>query len=430
MASTEFSNRVYTWFRISMRTIAIASLTVLMFLVPAFRAVETLPPQLSDSEFWGLIADSSEDGGTFLSENFLSNERGFQYVIPPLLQTIQSGGVYMGVGPEQNFTYMSAFHPKIAFVVDIRRQNMIEHLLYKAVFEMSPNRVEFMSRLFSRKAPAELNADSSVDELFSAFAALPLEPEYHQKNLQSVKDLLWKEHKFGLTTEDEASLEHVYDAIVKAGTTLGYSVSDPNLANRIITTRIFDVATGTSDVAVLSAGDLETAIRLFRFPVNPADPQGGTATRVNVSAFPTYTDLMTATDGSGVNRSYLASEGNYRIVREMQKNNLIVPLVGDFAGPKAIQAVGKYLNDHNATVSVFYLSNVEQYLTPTEKLKRFYENVATLPLNSSSSFIRSAQATGVQPGIVQSYSSPIRDVLDAVIEDRAQTFNDILRLSH
>jgi len=78
---------------------------------------------------------------------------------------------------------------------------------------------------------------------------------------------------------------------------------------------------------------------------------------------------------------------------------------------------------------VFYLSNVEQYLTPLEKLKRFYENVATLPLNSSSSFIRSAQATGVQPGIVQSYSSPIRDVLDAVLEDRAQSFNDILRLS-
>jgi hypothetical protein len=413
-----------------MRTLAIASLTVLLFLVPAFRAVETLPAQLSDSEFWGLVEDSSEDGGTFLSENFLSNERGFQYVIPPLLQKIQPGGVYMGVGPEQNFTYVSAFQPKIAFVVDIRRQNMIEHLLYKAVFEMSSNRAEFLSRLFSRKAPAGLNADSSVDELFSAYATVPLDPEYHQKNLQSVKDVLWKQHKFGLTTEDETSLEHVYDAITKAGTTLGYSVSDPNLANRVITTRIFDVATGTSDVAVLSAGDLETAIRLFRFPVNPADPQGGTATRVNVSTFPTYTDLMTATDGSGVNRSYLASEGNYKSVREMQQKNLVVPIVGDFAGPKAIQAVGKYLSDHNATVSIFYLSNVEQYLTPTPTLKRFYENVATLPLNSSSSFIRSAQATGVQPGIVQSYSSPMRDVLDAVIDDRALTFNDILRLSH
>jgi len=411
-----------------MRTITIASLTLLLFLVPAFRAVETLPERLSDSEFWELITDSSEDGGTFLSENFLSNERGFQYVIPPLLQKIQSGGVYLGVGPEQNFTYVSAFHPKIAFIVDIRRQNMIEHLLYKAVFEMSPNRVEFLSRLFSRKAPAELNSDSSVDALFSAYATVPLDPEYHQKNLQSVKDLLWKQHKFKLTTEDEASLEHVYDAISKAGETLGYSVSDPNLANRVITTRIFDVPTGTSDVAVLNPGDLQAAILLLR-SVNPGYSQSTVTPITTISVFPTYTDLMTATDGSGLNRSYLVSENNYRIVREMQQKNLIVPVVGDFAGPKAIQAVGKYLTDHNSTVSVFYLSNVEQYLTPLEKLKRFYENVATLPLNSSSSFIRSAQATGVQPGIVQSYSSPIRDVLDAVLEDRAQSFNDILRLS-
>jgi hypothetical protein len=351
-------------------------------------------------------------------------------VIPPLLQKIQPGGVYMGVGPEQNFTYVSAFHPKIAFVVDIRRQNMIEHLLYKAVFEMSPNRAEFLSRLFSRKVPPALNSESSVDELFNAYATAPLDPEYHQKNLQSVKDLLWKQHKFGLTAEDETSLEHVYDAITKAGTNLGYSVSDPNYANRVITTRIFDVATGTSDVAVLSPGDLETAIRLFRFPTNPADPQGVSSPGVSVSAFPTYTDLMTATDGSGVHRSYLASEGNYKIVREMQQKNLIVPVVGDFAGPKAIQAVGKYLSDHNSTVSIFYLSNVEQYLTPTPTLKRFYENVATLPLNSSSTFIRSAQATGVQPGIVQSYSSPMRDVLDAVIEGRVQNFNDILQYSH
>ena len=304
---------------------------------------------------------------------------------------------------------------------------MIEHLLYKAVFEMSPNRAEFMSRLFSRRAPAELIADSSVDELFSAFAALPMDPEYHQNNLQSVKDLLWKQHKFGLTVEDEASLEHVYDAIVKAGTTLGYSVSDPNLAGRVITTRIFDATTGISDVTV----DLANQYRILRIPGSPNDPEVLVSPpRYTISTFPTYADLMTTMDGSGVRRSYLASEVNYKIVREMQQKNLIVPLVGDFAGPKAIRAVGKYLSDHDATVSLFYLSNVEQYLTPTEKLKRFYENVATLPLNSSSSFIRSAQATGLQPGIVQSYSSPVRDVLDAVIEDRAQTFNDILRLSH
>jgi len=413
-----------------MRTITIATLAVLLFIVPAFRAIETLPPQLSDAEFWGLVTDSSEDGGTFLSENFLSNEQGFQYVIPPLLQKIQPGGVYMGVGPEQNFTYMSAFRPKIAFVVDIRRQNMIEHLLYKAAFEMSSNRVEFLSRLFSRMAPPSLNANSTVEELFNAYASAPVDPEYHAKNLQAVKDLLWKQHKFGLTAEDETSLEHVYDAITKAGTSLGYSVSDATLAGRVITTRTIDPATGISNITVVAPADLANQYRAISIPGSPNDPQVLVAPRISVTVFPSYTDLMTATDGSGTNRSYLASEGNYKVVREMQRKNLIVPLVGDFSGPKAIRAVGKYLNDHKATLSVFYLSNVEQYLTPTPKLQTFYENVATLPLDSSSSFIRSAQATGVQPGIVQSYSSSMQEVLSAVTEGRVQNFTGILRLSH
>jgi hypothetical protein len=68
---------------------------------------------------------------------------------------------------------------------------------------------------------------------------------------------------------------------------------------------------------------------------------------------PSYYALMISTDGRGKNWSYLANEKNYRRVREMQQKNLIVPVVGDFAGPKAIKAVGKYLKEHNAAVSVF-----------------------------------------------------------------------------
>jgi len=413
-----------------MRVLTLASLVVLLFVVPAFRAVESLPPQLADAEFWNIVTDSSEDSGTFLSENFLSNERGFQYVIPPLKQRVQPGGVYMGVGPEQNFTYLTAFQPKIAFVVDIRRQNMIEHLLYKAVFELSPNRMEFLSRLFSRKIPPGLTAESKVEDMFNAYAAALMDPEYHQQNLQAVKDLLWTQHGFGLTAEDAVSLEHVYEAFAKAGTSLGYSVSDPNLAGRLITTRVLDVNTGVTDLTALGPAELLNALRSVNLSANSAVPQELLVQpRISIAVFPTYTDLMTATDGSGINRSYLASEANYKVVRGMQQKNLIVPIVGDFAGPKAIRAVGEYLKAHNATLSVFYLSNVEQYLTPTAKLKSFYENVATLPLNPMSSFIRSAQASGVQPGIVQSYSSPIQDVVDAVLEGRALSFPDILRMS-
>ena len=65
---------------------------------------------------------------------------------------------------------------------------------------------------------------------------------------------------------------------------------------------------------------------------------------------PTYADLMTQTDGAGKFRSYLASESSYAFLRELETQNLVVPVVGDFAGPKAIRTVGAYLKAHGATV--------------------------------------------------------------------------------
>ena len=102
------------------------------------------------------MTDFSEPNGFFRSDNFLSNEVEYQWVIPTLTSTLGTGGVYLGVGPEQNFTYIVALRPKLAFIVDIRRGNLHEHLLYKAFIEMSADRAEFLSRLFARKQPADL----------------------------------------------------------------------------------------------------------------------------------------------------------------------------------------------------------------------------------------------------------------------------------
>jgi hypothetical protein len=145
--------------------------------------------------------------------------------------------------------------------------------------------------------------------------------------------------------------------------------------------------------------------------------------------FPTYAEVMKAKDASGKTWSYLATEENYQRVRGMQEKNLIVPLVGDFAGPSALRAVGQFLKDHDATVSVFYVSNVEQYLTPLPRLQDFYVNVAELPLDASSTFIRSAQISGPQPGLAQSSISSMQNILDAVLSGRARNWNDILQLS-
>ena len=130
---------------------------------------QSLPTKLDDSTFWRLVTDYSEQGGFFRSDNFVSNETSFQYVIPGLKQRTKTGGVYLGVGPEQNFTYIVALQPKIAFIFDIRRQNMLTHLMYKAVIEQATDRADFLSRLFSRARPAKLDSTSTVDALFAAF---------------------------------------------------------------------------------------------------------------------------------------------------------------------------------------------------------------------------------------------------------------------
>src|SRR5215475_12632341 len=94
------------------------------------RAADTLPTQLTDSEFWKLSTEFSEPDGSFRSDNLLSNESYFQFVIPQLNEVARSGQVYMGVGPEQNFTYIAALKPKMVFIVAIRRGNFDLQLMY------------------------------------------------------------------------------------------------------------------------------------------------------------------------------------------------------------------------------------------------------------------------------------------------------------
>lgn len=361
-------------------------LSVLLAVSPSYKAAETLPGEISDEAFWKMVVDMSEPDGYFQFENFLSNELGYQYVIPRLLQNTRPGGAYIGVAPEQNFTYIAALKPGIAFIVDIRRQNMLELLMYKAFFEMSENRAEFISKLFARKRPQGLSENSTAIELFEAYRTVRPDPELFKRNLEAMKSLLVKEHKFALRPEDlsgNASIEYIYNVFVDAGPYLDYST-------------------------------------------------GGRGAGTNN---PTYEDLMAIDDGAGQARSYLASEENYRLIREMEKRNLIVPIVGDFAGPKTLRAVGRYLKDHDATVSAFYLSNVEQYLFMDYKAGDFYENVAALPLDSGSTFIRSFSGGGFGGGFAggpfrfQSTVSSMKTLLEEYKAGRIRQYGDVRDLS-
>ncbi len=166
-----------------------------------------LPSRLSDVEFWALIERVSEPGGYFRSDNILSNEAGFQVVIPELLRTTKRDAVYLGVGPEQNFTYIAALEPKMAIILDIRRGNLHMHLLYKALFELSANRAEFVSRLFSKPLPRGLDSTITVDSLFTAIWYSRTDSALYSRNLAAVKAHLVTTHGFPLTADDLAGID-------------------------------------------------------------------------------------------------------------------------------------------------------------------------------------------------------------------------------
>ena len=309
-----------------------------------YTLAQTIPAQLTDQQFWKISSESSEEDGSFRSDNLLSNEYGFQNVLSDLTSTVKPGGIYLGVGPEQNFTYIVAIKPKMVFIIDIRRGNLDLHLMYKALFELSKDRAEFVSRLFARKRPDGLGTQSSAEEIFNAYATVQPGEALYNENLKAILDHLTRKHGFGLSNKDQEGIEYVYANFYRFGPDINYNSSQ-------------------------NGGF------------------GGGGNRV------TYADLMTATDDRGEPRSYLANEQNFAILKELETKNMVVPVVGNFAGPKAIRAVGKYLKDLDATVSAFYLSNVEDYLNGT-LWTDFCRNTASLPLDQASTFIRTARGSG------------------------------------
>lgn len=345
----------------------------------------TIPERLDDTTFWAMVNELSEPGGYFHSDNFVSNELGFQYVIPEMLAAAGTGGVYVGVGPDQNFTYITALRPRIAFIVDIRRQNLLQHLMYKALIEMSSDRDDFLERLFARNWNNEPPPGLEADSLFKLLASLPRDSVLYQSNLTAIFDRLTRHHKFNLDPFDSASVQYIYKAFYDAGTSLTYSS-------------------------------------------NSARGWGG-------RGMPSYRMLMTATDQDMNNKSYMGSDEAFALLKDMHERNLIVPIVGDFAGPKALRAVGDWLREKKASVDIFYVSNVEQYLFQQgDAWERFYGNVSAMPRDRRALFVRSVSNRGWRPrqhpyARSSSVTSSIEEVLGLFRTGRLQSYADIVDLS-
>ena len=323
--------------------------------------------RLTDQEFWQLIEEFSEPGGFFRSENLVSNEDTFQYVIPRLQSFVKPGGIYVGVGPDQNYTYIAALAPRIAFIPDIRRGNLHVHLMYKALFELSADRAEFLSRLFGRRKPAGVGAGASPAALFDAIddATFGRDRSAYEDNLKAILAQLEQRRGAPLSGEDRSGIGYVYAQFYSGGPHLTYS------SNGVGRTR-----------------------------------------------YPTFRELQLATDGAGVARGYLASEEAFRRVKAMHQQNLIVPLVGNFAGPRTLKAIAGWAREQKAVVTTFYTSNVEQYLFQDGLWSAFAANVAAMPVDETSTFIRSCFNTCASP--VGSRAVTLLDSIPSLLRDFQQ----------
>ena len=349
---------------------------LLLFALLLFTAVSPAIAQEADetprrNDFAQLVERLSEQGGYFASDNLISNELSYQHVLGKLTKMNVSGGAYLGVGPDQNFTYVAQIKPRIAIILDIRRDALLQHLLFKSLFMMSRNRIEYLSLLFGRPLPKDFKkwTERPIRDLVDYFDRTPLNQKIADKTKGEIHRRL---ASFGvpLSQRDLETVDEIYRAFYTDCLEVRYTIRD----------------------------------------------------RPNGLFFPAYRDLLLEKDLEGNDRNFLANEANFQVIKTMHDRNLIIPVTGDFSGTKALKAIGEFLREINEKISAFYVSNVEFYLWQQDGMQRFVENLKSLPINGRSVIIRSyfnyAYHTHPHPQTIDNYFSvQLLQTIDSLIKD-------------
>ena len=321
------------------RSLLVSILVLTLFWIPPEVGVaKHSSDRISDQELPRLIQRLSEEPGFFNSDNLITNESSYLQVLGRLRDLRVRDGVYLGVGPEQNFTYIAKTRPSLAIILDIRRQNLLFHWLFKSLFEMSRNRPEYISYLFCKPLPAKmtLSKKNNVQELLAFFERIAPNQNLFQRNLTQIESRISRQHHFSLSRSDMNVMHDIYQ-------------------------EFFD-------------NQFEIRFRSYGRPM--------------YHFYPSFKEICLERDLEGNWGNYLNSEEDFLFLKRLHSRNLILPVVGDFAGPKALRAIGDYLREIGETVSVFYVSNVEFYLLQNGVFSQYGENVKRLPTTEKSLFIR------------------------------------------
>jgi hypothetical protein len=310
------------------------------------------------NDFAQLVSQLSERAGYFGSDNLVSNELSYQHVLGKLSKMNVTGGAYLGVGPDQNFTYIAQIKPRIAIMIDIRRDALLQHMLFKTLFMMSRNRVEYLSLLFARPLPKDFKKwnDRPIRDLVDYFDRTPLDQKIADKTKEEIHKRLTS-LGVALSQRDNETIDEIYQAFYTDCLEVRYTIRD----------------------------------------------------RPTGRFFPAYRDLLLEKDLDGRYRNYFANEADFQVIKNMHDRNLIIPITGDISGQKALKSIGEFLREIGEKVSAFYVSNVEFYLWRQDSMQRFVDNLKSLPIDDRSVIIRSyfnyAYYTSVHPQTIDNYFS-------------------------
>ena len=339
------------------------------------------PRTQSPSPFAAQIASLSEPPGYFDTDNLISNEKSYLQVLQDLRHRHVRGGAYVGVGPDQNFSYIAEIRPTIAFLIDVRRDNLLLHLLFKALFEHSRTRIDYLTQLTGRPVPGDIDAwrAAPVDRLIAYVDGTPSAPAAVDPLRKRMAEAI-AHTGVPLSTEDRATIDRFHRRFIADGLSL-------------------------------------------RFESTGRPPQ---------SYNPTYRDLLRDTDESGRQASFLASEDAFQFVKELEARDLVIPVVGNLAGPSAVAAIGRALAARQERVSAFYVSNVEFYLFGDGSFARFAANLGRLPHMPNGVLIRSIFGRyTVSPARPGDASVSRVQAIDELLRDHAagriRQYVDILR---
>jgi hypothetical protein len=357
---------------------------LLLALVPVSARQTTVPeayappvvqaaPALSDSAFAALSARISEPGGYFDSDNLISNESSYLHVLGAMRKIGVSGGAYVGVGPDQNFSYMARIRPRIAFIIDIRRDNLLQHLLFKSLFEMARTRVEYLALLTGRAVPNDVTGWSkrSVADIVEVLEKAAPDPDQFETTRQMVRAKV-KRYGIPVSPADLETIGRIHQAFFDAGLELRFT-------------------------------SLGRAPRPY---------------------YPTLKSLLLEHDLTGKQLSYMASEEDYQFLKSLESRNLVVPVVGNLAGDRALREIGKVMTERGEKLSALYASNVEFYLMREGTFDAFAATVRALPRDSRSVIIRSYFGGGFYGSHPQSvpgyFSTQLLQTVDTFASESAK----------